>query len=157
MNRGKPFTQHIDQLQPDIAILTAGAHIANATGFDRMLDTVSRDIIALRKSHPNLRVLWKTQQPGGCGDSPLDRLPDTEYWDDQSGQNSYNYRYFLEWDALSRARFQTLDVPVIDLQMLYYRVDAHRRPNDCLHMCMPGPLDAMFPTMLQHTFREHSI
>jgi hypothetical protein len=51
---------------------------------------------------------------------------------------------------------------VIDVQMLYYRTDAHpssfnrqRVAKDCLHYCMPGPLDVI-PRLIHHAIVERA-
>lgn len=159
LNRGKRWTEYVKDLQPNITILTAGAHVSKWTDFETMIDTVLRDIWQMRTEHPDMKVLWKTQQPGGCSAVPLDILPTPEYWKNYSG-TVFNYNQFLERDGLAKARMQVTDVPVIDMEMLYYRTDAHPgslgSSNDCLHFCMPGPLD-LFPVLTHHAFLEYHI
>ena len=37
---------------------------------------------------------------------------------------------------------------VLDLEPLHYRQDAHVAEDDCLHLCIPGPLNAIVPPLL---------
>jgi hypothetical protein len=37
------------------------------------------------------------------------------------------------------------------MEPLYYRADAHSGNGDCLHYCMPGPLD-LAAMLLHHMF-----
>jgi hypothetical protein len=41
----------------------------------------------------------------------------------------------------------------VDLAPLYLRPDAHPGGNDCLHMCVPGPLD-LFSILLLAMLRN---
>jgi hypothetical protein len=59
------------------------------------------------------------------------------------GKSQYNHGDFRSFDATaSRVFTSELQQPVLHLEPLYYRADAHPvRGNDCLHYCIPGPLD----------------
>jgi GDSL/SGNH-like Acyl-Esterase family found in Pmr5 and Cas1p len=59
------------------------------------------------------------------------------------GPMQYNYADFQSFDAIASDIFKNeLQQPVLHLEPLYYRADAHPvRDNDCLHYCIPGPLD----------------
>ena len=53
----------------------------------------------------------------------------------------------------ARRRRQGLRAPrpqfrVLDLEPLHYRQDAHVAEDDCLHLCIPGPLNAIVPPLL---------
>ena len=61
---------------------------------------------------------------------------------------AYNYRSFYGRDLFALSRLAEVSMPVIDLRMLYARPDAHIdslavNQTDCLHLCMPGPLDVV--------------
>ena len=160
-NRGSKWTETIENLNPDIAIISAGAHITNRTGFDYMLESVIKDVQRMQKTRPELKVIWKTQQPGGCFEDPLTDLPREQFWQQYPTQ-MHNYNQYLERDEIAKTRFrEEAKVPVIDLEMLYRRTDGHPgsksgASDDCLHLCMPGPLD-IFPTLLHHVFLEYYI
>ena len=93
-----------------------------------------------------------------------------DYWQDYKGIQ-YNWALFESWDTRAREVFgnQTLkNSYVLDLQPIHLRTDAHpgscpgalnhqlekyhatdRWKIDCLHMCMPGPLD-LVPRLFFH-------
>ena len=65
----------------------------------------------------------------------------------------FNHAFFYEYDNIVIRRLQELEIPFLDMRMLYSRTDAHpssrlsvrmcRFDCDCLHFCVPGPLDAL--------------
>jgi hypothetical protein len=59
------------------------------------------------------------------------------------GRFQYNHGLFQGFDAIASDIFtKVLKQPVLHLEPLYYRADAHPvRDDDCLHYCIPGPLD----------------
>lgn len=62
-------------------------------------------------------------------------------------------------DLLLLSTLQEFDIPSIDMRMLYSRSDAHPSSQsgreimkgviDCLHYCLPGPLDVAGPLFHQ--------
>jgi hypothetical protein len=178
MNRGRRWTHWMDTLKPDIAIISAGAHIhccndstcqhtAHHCPFDysaaldghfhRVFDEVLLDIVAYQKSSPGQLILWKTQQPGGCTKAISDGFGTEE------SQHKYNYRTFRPRDEIVIARLRALGLPFLDLRALYNRSDAHVCSGrysadecpDCLHFCMPGALDIL-PGVLQTALAQHA-
>jgi hypothetical protein len=68
------------------------------------------------------------------------------------GRYLYNHGLFQEFDSLASRTFTNqLQQPVLHLEPLYYRADAHPGfgSNDCLHYCIPGPLD-LAAALLHH-------
>jgi hypothetical protein len=61
----------------------------------------------------------------------------------------FQWGEFPQRDAQARAFFSTRPRwRVLDLQPLHYRVDAHIEPGqDCLHLCIPGPLSVVPPLL----------
>ena len=62
----------------------------------------------------------------------------------------FNWGEFLARDAVAKAFFarQGAQFRVLDLEPLHYRQDAHVAEDDCLHLCIPGPLNAIVPPLL---------
>lgn len=58
----------------------------------------------------------------------------------KSIEDRSNWYLFPYFDNLSIKRSKLLDINVIDMSPLYYRIDAHAI-GDCLHYCIPGPLN----------------
>lgn len=100
-----------------------------------------------------LQLIWRTSWGIGClaaGDTlqPLPRPPgDTAGWWEHLNltQRLYNSQAMYEWDALMFDFWAEAQVPVLDLTPLWQRPDAmaaagNAAPNDCAHLCTPGPL-----------------
>ena len=64
-NRGLRWTEYVAKHSPDVVVLAAGAHVYGDANFTGMLHTVAAEAEAMRRTRPGLKVLWKTQQPGG--------------------------------------------------------------------------------------------
>ena len=90
-------------------------------------------------------MIWATSTPGGCGKAPLATL---HRGVDRSA--FFNWGEFLARDAVAKAFFarQGAQFRVLDLEPLHYRQDAHVAEDDCLHLCIPGPLNAIVPPLL---------
>lgn len=143
-NRGEPWTNYFDLYQPDITILNVGPHVRDDNDFDEVLRLVLRDIVQYRKERPNRTFVWRTQQPGGCTSS-IQNGTDIIF-------QEYNYAYLRGWDKKAREIFNDRGWPILDLQMMYVRSDAHPAP-DCIHACLPGPAD-LFPVLVLHLLED---
>ena len=177
-NRGFMWTHYVDVLQPDVVMLSAGAHIfpegqnsrstvdPNAVDrFDTMLDTVVKDTLRYRATAPNRLILWKTQNPAGCSENISDGINYPDY----NGTSSwFNFHLFRARDGRAVTKLQRYNIPIIDVRMLYNRSDAHpykrgkkrkkrrkRTMPDCLHFCVPGPLDVI-PPLVQQKLTQHA-
>lgn len=72
----------------------------------------------------------------------------------------HHWRLFRKFDELTRNRSAVLGWEFLDVSPLYYRPDGHvlrgrwvggrRKPVDCLHSCMPGPLNLFSKLLLHH-------
>jgi hypothetical protein len=136
-NRGEEWTKYVDKYKPDIVILSAGPHIYNRSNFEIVISNVIEETKRLKETNPELEVVWKTQQPGGCTEEITKEI-----------KLSHNYQYgeFYERDLYALAILPANNIHVIDMRMLYYRSDAHvNNPDDCMHLCVPGPLDIIAP------------
>jgi hypothetical protein len=124
-----------------IVILTAGAHVNNRSNYEIVMNYVIEGSKEIKQIYPNIQIVWKTQQPAGC----TQNISSTIF----SG-NDYNHNLFYERDMYALSVLPQHGIHIIDMRMLYYRSDAHRSfANDCLHFCMPGPLDVIAPLFSQ--------
>jgi hypothetical protein len=137
----------VDHNKPEIAIVSAGAHIYGGTIFKN----VTRETIMGMKKYPNTTFVWKTVGPGGCTPEisfPSDSATEFNF----SGvDKSYGHADFYERDLYVLSLLQKYGMSYLDMRALYSRSDAHpgslsgQIDGDCLHMCSPGPLDILLP------------
>lgn len=152
-NRGRIWYEWVKLLKPNIVIFGTGAHVYGEGNFTSVLESVAKQSLAF----PNVRFIWRTSMPGGCGVSPLSQAPNISFWNSYQGV-FHNWPFFPTWDSIARRFWATRNVSVFDLTPLYRRVDAHvggtkaNLGGDCLHFC-----DAalrLIPTLLFHLLRH---
>ena len=158
LNRGIYWIKAVKNLQPDIVIANAGAHVRTQFNYTRMLDEVIQVVHEWRNDARNKHVefVWKTQQPGGCTpqivhpEDPVRAAMEFNF-SHTPRYELYEYNNFYQRDLYTMERWTNeLDAHVLDLRMLYSRSDAHPGsgqvdPLDCLHFLAPGPLDVVAP------------
>jgi hypothetical protein len=132
----------------DILVLTVGAHIARKDDMYNVSNVVLNQIVAMKKERPSLTIIYKTQQPGGCTAeianvslSPLEVGEKFVFVQKTRRNHNHNHPLFYDYDKAVIRRLQELDIPFLDMRMLYSRSDAHPssktpNPNDCLHFAM---------------------
>jgi hypothetical protein len=116
-------------------------------------------IKSLKITHPNVKVLWKTINPGHYHCTNISS-PTTTY--SPAGANEediFHWDTFPILDELASNHSRTAGIGVIDVSPLYLRGDAHpalnqlllhkKTDHDCLHFCSPGPLALFAQLMLQ--------
>ena len=155
------WTKAVHMLKPHIVVIGASAHITFTAEYQAVIAQVRREHQIM---FPDVKLFWKTSQPGGCDLDILHRLPSSQkdFWDTYEGLQ-YNFRQFELYDQLARSLFSDPGTNsfVLDLQPLHLRADAHPGSvpvpgdgysngwkYDCLHMCQPGPLDLIPPLLL---------
>ena len=160
--RSGVFYEHIHQVQPDIVVLATGAHYLNIDSYKSMLYNLAKKIEAIRRHYKNPpKFIWKTQNPGhhacktGPNEKPYKNISEIVVYDDK---NKWNYHRI--YDQLAINMSNSIDMKVIDMSPLYLRVDGHvgylawdLRGGDCLHYCMPGPLN-IFSVLMMHLLRN---
>lgn len=153
--RGWNMTYILDRYQDsvDIVLWGVGPHV-----YGKFQETLTTIVPFILEHYPHLKFIYKTQQPGGCADEPLlDMLPD-EAALEMERRNltlAYNYREYYDRDMFALQYLHEFSMPILDLRMLYNRPDAHIEPGkDCLHMCIPGPLDVVTDLFQQLLINE---
>lgn len=151
LNRGPHWFDSVKQNKgwADIVIISAGPHIYGRNNFNLVVESIINGTRTLKKDNPNMEVIWKTQPPAGCTSEPTTMI-------EFSGD--YQYNEFYERDMYCLNELPRHGIHVLDLRMLYYRSDAHihsghhsgnPKRKDCMHMCLPGPLDIIAPLFSQ--------
>jgi len=150
MNRGWRWNRYVQKVNPDIVIVSVGAHInANDTVYLSIVDQVLHEMIEMKKELPNIQFAWQTQVPAGCSDNITSPYNVSIAGEMSMKLPNYNHGRFYQRDLMLISRLQEIQMPYLDLRMLYSRTDSHvnlqagGKVPDCLHICVPGPLDVI--------------
>lgn len=148
----------VAELQPSIAIITFGAHLEDKGDFvdiSNRIDSFLQSRIASNLSVPTM--VWKTQNPPHLGceeilDPLLIDVSNTTVYD------KYNFKIIREHDEFMRGYIVSnySYYSLLDMYPLYLRADAHilGGRNDCMHYCVPGPLNIFSIILLQMLFNK---
>jgi hypothetical protein len=136
-----------------------------------MLQQVMQEVIP---RFPNIKFVWKTQNPAGCSfpqsgrllhpENPIAAGIEISSLDSEEvyvTHSSHRQFWFRDTLALSQITPATSNVVPLDMRMLYSRTDAHvvnirgtgGMPKDCLHFRSPGPLDVI-PSLFQELLKN---
>jgi len=140
----------IVRMNPSIVILNHGAHAADDGDVLAILNNIKIQLSLPVLSNRNFTLVWRSNHPGHV------------YCDNFTSPGSfvmypphidwYHYSLFPHWDNLARNFTHNLGMRYIDLSPLYTRSDAHPGSGDCLHFCMPGPIDLIAQLLLQSLY-----
>jgi hypothetical protein len=156
--------------RPKYVVLSAGPHVSELENFTTVLNEVAE---THRQSFPNVELIWKTQNPAGCGSHPISDMWKTDgLFAVKQQETSFNWNLFPTFDKLARSFWSGRPrASVLDISATYLRVDSHvgspltggksrqgphgcqrgsKRPcvRDCMHFCLPGALQ-LVPRLLQ--------
>lgn len=143
--------------KPDILIINSGAHmhdLGDMMSVQENLKSHFAQMRALYGEDKNISVVWKTQSPGHVGCTLLPRQPQVVVANGTLMQGTDQYDWLLHptFDAIARNYSAIHGYRVMDFSPLYQRPDAHLTTywhSDCLHYCVPGPLDLFSQLFLQ--------
>lgn len=152
------FQVIVDQHQPSIAVITAGAHLKD-TGdmmdISNRIDSYLQSRIASNLSVPTM--VWKTQNPPhlNCENEVKPLLIDVL---NKTAVDKYDFKTirmldeFMKNYLVEKYKYYS----VLDMYPLYLRADAHilGSKNDCMHYCVPGPLNIFSIILLQMLFNK---
>ena len=66
----------------------------------------------------------------------------------------YHWNLEVDFDELSRNVSLEYGFEVLDMSPLYLRPDSHPGGTDCLHFCIPGPLNLFSILLLQMLYNK---
>ncbi len=164
---------------PHFVVLTHGAHTHEVFDFWTILSWLYKKIRTLQQFNPwrikNIipKFIWKTQNPGhyNCDDNVSLSGPNINGYNDyinkyndniNSNEKEYQWKLFPCSDNVSRNMAKIYNTSIIDMSALYQRPDSHPgnnqqgRPPDCLHYCLPGPLNIFGQFMTLYLNQENS-
>jgi len=150
---------------PDVLILNFGAWYHNMSDFESAMLDVENDILYLRKQdkYKHVQFVWRTNmaahenclkfhKPLQEDHSPINfsLVGETTFPGHDTLPNTWHL--FPLFDEYAKIRMKHIHVPWFDIfTPLSMRPDMHgNAPNDCLHACLPGPLDHIFNRLLMH-------
>lgn len=175
----RQWWHYYEENPSDIVVLTAGAWFADFGDLNWALGYVNKTIERWRSTETSKKsdvkvptIFWKTQNPGHvfCDDFhfPISAMQEKmmNLTEDAHGWK-FHWELFPQFDAIARQYFPSIGVGIIDMSPLYLRPDAHVGKlgtyhrfemkndfkTDCLHYCVPGPLD-IFATLLYQTLHD---
>ena len=164
------FRDVVEEVKPNISIFSTGAHLNDAGDVDAVLWGL-RDFILEQTSVQNTSMIWKSQHPGH---HDCDNFTEPLGWNDIQlnngstvSEDKYHWNTFRVMDEVVKEKLYAQNGTIfhkyynrmkyMDLSMLFLRADGHPGSFskffagdnfiDCLHFCMPGPLD-LFPVLV---------
>eukprot|EP00252_Welwitschia_mirabilis_P003373 TRINITY_DN13451_c0_g1_i1.p1 TRINITY_DN13451_c0_g1~~TRINITY_DN13451_c0_g1_i1.p1 ORF type:complete len:295 (-),score=8.97 TRINITY_DN13451_c0_g1_i1:199-1083(-) len=133
-----PWLHLINPWNIKLLILNKGAHFENDQIY---LSSLQKTLSTLSSLHPDLPVIFRDTPPGhkNCMsfEGPIadrQRLQEDKYhWSEFKRQNA------LARKAVEEAAYVYVNADAV----LNRRADGHINEKDCLHYCIPGPLDSL--------------
>ena len=141
--------------QPDIVVLTFGAHAQDDGDVWTVWSFLEPIIAEIRNDFPDTQFVWRSQNPGHVNchaySQPSDHYDSVE--EQNSGHDRYRWHTLPHIDEYNKNKSIELNITFLDLSPLYLRPDSHT-PAECLHYCMPGPLNIFSRMMLQLLYNK---
>lgn len=135
------------EIKPNISIFTTGAHLQDVGDLDAIFFGLREFFRS--ESLRNVTLLWKTQNPGHY-DCNLHKAPTDKPSNSVPKQlDKYHWNAHVEFDEYAKNHSKAYNIGIIDMSPLYLRADSHPGDEDCLHYCMPGPIDLFAVLLLQ--------
>jgi hypothetical protein len=168
-NYQSPFYQEILVKNPSIktAIFNRGAHFENDTAYREGLESL---FSAVRHDRPDVAVYFRNTPTGHpyCFDPPTKNTgapllkPGNDStvlslasWKDA---NPFHWSEFAGQNEIARELAAKYQVGYLDVaSALELRPDSHCTKNDCLHYCIPGPIDVMVQMFLWAVHLRHEL
>lgn len=155
---------YLAQVKPEIAVFTVGAHLQDHGDLQVILDLLERELqpwgsrgggsVGSGKNASVPLLIWKSASPAhvGCHRHSSPYPYGFAYSNAEVAALRFkNWQLFREFDEVARQRAARLGWRYLDMSPLYLRPDGHIRgaKDDCLHYCLPGPIN-LFARLLLH-------
>lgn len=152
------YLHTIETRIPDIVVMSAGPHLHNLRNFYE--DVLYPQLLYLKSQDKlkNIKYIWRTNHPGhySCLTAKHKRIQHPVPFTPTPPINDTIFQWnnfkLLDNDAYLYSKIYGFKV--MDMSFLYDRADSHpgyyNKPTpDCLHYCIPGPLD-IFSVLMYH-------
>lgn len=139
-DKPRPWLDRIGEENVDFLILNRGAHTSTT-----IIPELERTFSAVHKTYPQLKVMWRNTPSGhpSCGDTltspPLKTPPDLS-----AANSAFHWNSFHHVNTQVRKLISSRFPQVLYLNVSHpteMRRDSHVSAKDCLHYCIPGPID----------------
>ncbi len=154
--KGKNLFEYVLSLKPDLCLFTGGAWFHDMATLIEVWDHIKIHWTEMKTYSPKTKFIWKTQNPPhtNCYNrtTPIDHYTSTP-----ENLDIYHYNLLPTFDEYNYNMSVELGFKVLDVSPLYLRPDAHPSSvpgvaPDCLHFCLPGPLDIVGNILLTMMF-----
>ncbi|CAM6092609.1 unnamed protein product [Calypogeia fissa] len=136
----QPWIYRLDEFNVKLLFLNTGAHFVVDEEYTRALREA---FTLLTERYPHIHVIYRNTEPGhfDCMNHTKPLLAPQE--ESKDGQfNSYHWVEFPRQNLLAKEIVEEFGYTYMDVySMLSLRPEAHISAIDCLHYCLPGPLD----------------
>lgn len=150
-----PWADAVEPWNISLLLLNKGAHYESDANFTQSL---TNTLAVVKSRWPGVEVVYRSTPPGhpGCADrrQPLpERQPADEL---RRLADRYHWADFAEQNRAAERITRRFGYVYIDLDgVLATRPDGHYGANDCLHYCVPGPLDVFAKLFYNTLFLMH--
>ena len=154
-------TAGMNRTNADIVVLNHGAHAKDDgdihSWWRSFNDTMLSHKMARIVHRKPISFLWRTNHPGhlNCNATSKPSLYGVDNFPQYNRSIDY-YRWseFNRWDNISTKYASSVGAKIVDMSPLYSRPDAHPISDDCLHYCLPGPVDMFATLFLQMLYNK---
>lgn len=153
---GEPTVKEVGfMFHADILVMSFGPHASDDGDLWSVWGALESMITDIRLTYPDTTFVWRSQQPGHVNchthSSPVAYYDSDEQ--ENSGMDKDHWHAFPHYDAISRNFTISNNITYLDLAPLYLRPDGHN-PAECLHYCLPGPIDLFSRIFLQMLYNN---
>ena len=148
---------------PDIVVIACAAHLHDLGDMQFVLQHLAPMMQRIRDLYQekgrSVSFAWKTSNPPhfNCTvlHEPLAEAAPLSPQDLKS--DNYEWHLFPDFDAMAVNASKTLNMTILDVTPLRLRPDAHTGvtwKSDCLHYCLPGPIDLFSQVVMQALYNR---
>lgn len=130
----------VDIIRPNITIFHSGAHMRDIGDMKTLWHWLKPQISRIRNTTSYNQLAWVTQAPGHQHCMHFQQPRPFKFASTRPPMDRFGWYNFPHFDTYSIDQVNQLRLKLIDLSPLYWRIDGHFG-GDCLHYCLPGPLD----------------
>jgi len=139
------------RLRPNILVINHGAHASDDGDMRAVFNNMKKEMenLALSEIKKNLQVVWKSNNPGHVNCANFSSPEGYVFKQYPVAIDWYHWSDFPRWDEMAYNFTLQMNWKYLNLSPLYGRPDAHPGDGDCLHYCLPGPIDLSSILLLQ--------